>query len=197
MKAATISNDKPSRKQLSDQLDRLDGILDALSDGLNGAVADAAREGTRLAVKDAIVEIMTNPMLRAQLHQATSPEPEPTSEPASPERKPGFWARLKAKAGQALKFVGQMMANVADTVLGRAKAVAETASDAVRGGHGSGHVKKLVGIGLGVGIAFGVARFIAPHAVAASLSGISSAVTVAAAHIGAWTRRSIRALSRL
>ena len=49
----TASNHKLPRKQLADQLDRLDGILDALSEGLNGAVADAAREGTRLAVKDA------------------------------------------------------------------------------------------------------------------------------------------------
>jgi hypothetical protein len=56
--SATTTNGKP-RKQLSDQLDRLDGIIDALADGLNQAVIDAAREGTRLAVKDAIVEIMT------------------------------------------------------------------------------------------------------------------------------------------
>ncbi len=77
MNAATIANDKPTRKQLSDQLDRLDSILDALSDGLNGAVADAAREGTRLAVKDAIVEIMTDPTLRAKLHQASARDRQP------------------------------------------------------------------------------------------------------------------------
>jgi hypothetical protein len=54
MTETTTDNDKPRRKQLSDQLDRLDGILDALGEGLNEAVTDAAREGTRLAVKDAI-----------------------------------------------------------------------------------------------------------------------------------------------
>ena len=41
MTTATMTNDKP-RKQLSDQLDRLDGILDALSEGLTGSVTDAA-----------------------------------------------------------------------------------------------------------------------------------------------------------
>jgi hypothetical protein len=189
MNATTIANDKPPRKRLSDQLDRLDAILDALSDGLNGAVAEAAREGTRLAVKDAIVEIMTDSSLRAQLHQATAPAPVPA------ESKPGYWTRLKARAGQALKSVVHMAANVADVVLGGAKAVAETASDAVRGGQGSGRMKKLVGIGLGVGIAFGVASFIAPHAVTAALSGISGAVTAAAVQIGVWTRRAVRALS--
>ena len=67
MSATDTMNGKPQRKQLADQLDRLDGIIDALAAGLNQAVADAAREGTRLAVKDAIVEIMTNPELRALL----------------------------------------------------------------------------------------------------------------------------------
>jgi hypothetical protein len=43
------TNAKPPRKQLSDQLDRLDSILDGLGDGLNGAVADAAREGSLAA----------------------------------------------------------------------------------------------------------------------------------------------------
>ena len=51
MTATATMNGKPRRKQLADQLDRLDGIIDALAEGLNGAVADAAREGTRQAVK--------------------------------------------------------------------------------------------------------------------------------------------------
>ena len=77
---------KPQRKQLSDQLDRLGGVIDALAEGLNGAVADAAREGTRLAVKDAIVEIMTNPELRALIAPAapaSAPTPESASAPAT------------------------------------------------------------------------------------------------------------------
>ena len=38
----TTTNGKPKRKQLSEQLDRLDGIIDVLAEGLNKAVADAA-----------------------------------------------------------------------------------------------------------------------------------------------------------
>jgi hypothetical protein len=127
MNAATIAIDKPARNQL----DRLDSILDALSDGLNGAVAGAAREGTRLAVKDAVIEILTSPTLRAQLHQATTPEP--AGKPATVENKPGFWARLKTQARQALKSVGQMAAGVADRVLGGVKTVTDMATDAVCG----------------------------------------------------------------
>src|SRR3954454_11857967 len=110
MTTATLTNNKPQRKQLSDQLDRLDGILDALSEGLNGAVADAAREGTRMAVKDAIVEIMTDPTLRSKLREATAPEP--TAEPMPTTKKSGFWERLKAKAGQAVVAVGGMASKV-------------------------------------------------------------------------------------
>jgi len=40
-------NGRPQRKQLSDQLDRLDTMIDCLSDALPQAVADATREGTR------------------------------------------------------------------------------------------------------------------------------------------------------
>ncbi|MFO0825298.1 MAG: hypothetical protein U0792_19615 [Gemmataceae bacterium] len=37
---------KPTqRKQLADQLDRLDEIIDGLAEGLPGAVTDAVREG--------------------------------------------------------------------------------------------------------------------------------------------------------
>ena len=67
MTATATMNGKPQRKQLADQLDRLDSIIDALAEGLPGAVADACREGARAAVKDAIIEILSNPELRAML----------------------------------------------------------------------------------------------------------------------------------
>src|SRR4051794_37384832 len=72
MSVAT-SNGRPQRKQLSDQLDRLDSVLDGLSEALNQSVADASREGVRLAVKEAVIELLTSPDLRATLHQATAP----------------------------------------------------------------------------------------------------------------------------
>src|SRR6187455_2591403 len=97
MSTTTMTNGKP-RKQLADQLDRLDAIIDALAEGLNGAVADACREGTRLAVKDAIVEILTNPELRAMLVPQTLPVPAPKTPDTPPEpKKPGLWTRIKAK----------------------------------------------------------------------------------------------------
>lgn len=55
------TNGAPRRKQLSDQLDRLDGIIDALADGLNEAVADAAREGVHSAVTELLQRVLTDP----------------------------------------------------------------------------------------------------------------------------------------
>ena len=111
-----VSNGKP-RKQLSDQLDRLDSqlqqidrVFDALSDGLNGAVADAARQGTKEAVKEAVIELLTNPELRDALHQASTP---------SAEAKPSFWTRMKSKVQQTVTAVKDGVVSAATAVAAR------------------------------------------------------------------------------
>src|SRR5450432_2066002 len=73
----TMTNGRAPRKQLSDQLDRLDSIIDGLCDGLPAAVAAAAQEGTRQAVKDAIVEIISNPELRGLMQSFAPAVPTP------------------------------------------------------------------------------------------------------------------------
>jgi hypothetical protein len=195
MTTATASNHQAPRKQLSEQLDRLDTILDALSDGLNGAVADAAREGTRLALKDAIVEIMTDPTLRARLHEASAPPAPVSAEPATLPTRPGLWARLKGKAGQALATVGRVATQLVDGAARTVRMVTDMAAQGVRGLQGVGSLKNLALVGLGVGVAAGGASFLAPHAVAVAVSGISGAVAAAAVQIGVWTRRAFRALA--
>jgi hypothetical protein len=189
----TTNNDRPRRKQLSDQLDRLDGIIDALGEGLNEAVADAAREGTRLALKDAIVEIMTDSTLRATLHQATAPQP--TNEPARPVKQQGFWQRLKAGAGRAAKAVQHMAANSVNVVRREATAVANAAAHGVRTVAGLGVFKKLALVGLAAGAAVAAVFCIAPHAVTAGLGGVGRMVAAAAVQAGFWARRAFRALA--
>ena len=198
MTAAAVSNNKAPRKQLSDQLDRLDAMLDGLSEGLNEAVADAAREGTRLALKDAIVEIMTDPALRARLHQATAPEPErrrPSRPDLRTEPKQGFWARMKAKASQAVKAAANTASEAVQGVVGGAKAVAANAAAAVQAVSRLGSPRRLAAIGLTAGLVVGVGSFLAPHAVAAAISALGVAVAAAAVQLGVWTRRAFRALT--
>jgi hypothetical protein len=193
MTTATVTNIKPPRKQLGDQIDRLDVILDGLSETLTGAVADAAREGTCLAVKDAIVEIMTDRTLRSRLHEASVSEP--SAELSESTKKSGFWARMKAKAGQAVVVVGRVASKIVDGAARSAQGVANAAAERVPVIRRLGNLRKLARVGLGVGVVLGVASFLAPHAVAAAVSGISGGVAAAAVQIGSWTRRAFRTLS--
>ena len=105
MSATATVNGKP-RKQLSDQLDRLDRIIDALGDALPEAVTDACRDGAKQAVKDAIIEIMTNPELRGLLASTSQPPPIPLPPPQDPAPpKPSFWSRVKSRVAAAASTV--------------------------------------------------------------------------------------------
>ncbi len=195
MTATATMNGKP-RKQLADQLDRLDGIIDALADGLNQAVADAAREGTRLAVKDAIVEIMTNPELRAMLAPA---RPEPAPAPAAPPpaavpapKKPGLWSRLKAKAATARDALTGAAAKAKAAVAAKYKAASDTV---VAVGTATGEalpLRRVLWVGLGVGLAVGIVCLVVPHAAAAAVSAVSVAATTVAVQTGSWLKRAAR-----
>jgi hypothetical protein len=191
MTMQSVQNNRPPRKQLSDLIDRLDGILDCLSEALNGAVADAAREGTRLALKDAVVEIMTDPTLRAKLHQATMPE---TPEQA-PSKTASILTRVKARLSDAGKSVARWASDVAERCKARVKHVAHNAKEAVQAVRRFGSMKNLALVGLGVGATLAVVGLAAPHAVAAGLSGICGGVAAVAIQIGVWTRRTVRALT--
>src|SRR4051812_40366795 len=92
MSAAT-KNGVP-RKQLSEQLDRLDGVIDALDEGLKGAVADAVRDAVGAAVNEAVqavlLELMTNAELQNAVRQAGAVHAEaPPRKEEDESRKPG------------------------------------------------------------------------------------------------------------
>lgn len=188
---ATASNNRPQRKQLSDQLDRLDSILDGLSDGLNGAVAEAAREGLRLALKDAVIEIMVDPTLRAKLHQATAPE--------QPERQlpshSGILERAGSQLGRLARACRRSAANLVDRAKAQAKILTHAAAEGVSVVRTLGSLKNLALVGVGVGVTVGVIGLVAPHAVAAGLSGLCGGMAAVAVQLGVWTRRALATLS--
>ena len=202
MSATATLNGKPQRKQLADQLDRLDLIIDALADGLNQAVLDAAREGTRLAVKDAIVEIMTNPDLRAMLAPPAAPAAAPVPAPSSPEavsqpKKPGLWARLKSKATAARNAVAAALTRAKEAVIRRGM----IAGDAVVAlGHATGEalpIRRVLLVGLGVGLVVGVACLVVPQTTAAVVSGAGAACTAVSVQVGNWLTRAARRVGLL
>ena len=190
--SATTLNGKP-RKQLSDQLDRLDAqmdradaILDALAEGLNGAVAEAAKEGTRLAVKEAVVELLTDPVLRTALHRASAP---------LAEAKPLLWDRLKAKVRQA----AARAAAVTRTARLRVAATLDDARRVAARVTGPAKVvwqlRTVALVGLGVGLVVAGVAYAGGQSVAATLSGIGAAVTTMAVQIAARVRGALRRLA--
>ena len=191
--SATVMNGKP-RKQLSDelarleaQLDRHDAILDALSEGLTGSVKDAAAEGTRLAVKDAVIELLTDPALRAALHAASAPPARSKAE--SP------WAKLKAKVAAARARARAKAAAVSAAVRGRVQAAKEKAAGLGAAARFAWQLRRAALVGLGVGVVVAGVAYAASHGFAAALSGLGATVTAVVVQAGLWVRRAARRLA--
>jgi hypothetical protein len=118
------------RKNLSEQIDRLDSILDGLSESLNEAVTTAVKEAVTSGVQHAIVEVLTNPELQQLLHPPKPPDP-PVHSPTPPESSGGgflggLWLALSGTAGRVAK--------AASAVGGWLAATAQKARDLVAGG---------------------------------------------------------------
>src|SRR5262249_11212561 len=122
----TTNNTTRPRKNLADQINRLDSILDGLSDNRNEAVASAVQQAVAAAVKEAvtsgvtqaIVEVLTNPELQQLLHPPKPPAP-PVHSPTPPESSGGggflggLWLavrgtpkRVAQAAGRAARALG-------------------------------------------------------------------------------------------
>ena len=95
MTTATTSNGRPPRKSLSDQIEKLDGILDMMAEAIPQVVADSVRQAVgdavRQAVEASVREALANPTLLQAALPATSrrrPPPGPRrsreSRPAAP-----------------------------------------------------------------------------------------------------------------
>jgi hypothetical protein len=192
---ATLTNGnpaRPQRKQLSDQLDRLDFILDGFAEGLNEALADAARTATRMAVKDAVVELLTDPELRAKLHQASA-SLDASAAPATP--RPSLLSRLLGGVKATVAAVRQAVVGAAHTIASRVRLMTSSVAATIRLVGELTDLRLLVSIGLAIGIAAGVGTFFAPHEVAAAASGVSSGIAAVAVQLGIAARRALRAVT--
>jgi hypothetical protein len=179
---ATMTNGPAKRRQLADELDRLDNIIEGLANGLPEAVASATREGARQAVRDVIVELVSNPELRGLIAGLAPPrvvEAAPAVPPEAAAPRPGFWARAKSAAATA---VGRCRAAVAT-----ATATAKTLSAVMP-------LRKVILAGAGVGLVVGLVAYACPHGLAAAVGGLGAACAAVAAQVGAFFRRSVTAL---
>src|SRR4051812_6851440 len=93
MSTFTMQNGVAKRKQLSDELDRLDKVIDALAANLNAAVADAVKGGAREAVREVLGELLNNSATAKLLQPTATPENTATGSVVSTA-----WFRVKAAA---------------------------------------------------------------------------------------------------
>jgi len=190
-------NGTPQRKQLSDQLDRLDGIIDTLADGLTEAVSEAVKAGTTAALQQVLLDIVNNPTTRDLLRQTLTPEvvkPTPAETVATPEtpvstRKASFLARCKG----AVVTVARRVAALPGKIVARVKGLSRKAKGLARKLNFAWQLKKAVVIGLGIGAAVATVAMVS-HPLASILSGIGAAATAFAVQLGLWCRNTARQL---
>jgi hypothetical protein len=132
---------------------------------------------------------LTDATLRSKLHQATAPEM--PAEPVHPDEKPGLWKRMKAYANQAVASARRVASGAVTAAKDKASALGQKASEAVQSIRDLGTLKTTV---LVAALTVAVVSYLAPHAISAAVSGISTAVAVVAVRFGVWLGRTRRAL---
>jgi hypothetical protein len=183
--SATLTNNRPERKQLSDQLDRLDLILDGLAEALNESVRDASRAGVREAVKEAVVELLTSAELRTALLQASALEVEP---------KPSRWNRLREKIRHTAERVKAGVAQAAAAVAARVVDAVSAVGRLVNKARQSGPVRTTVRLFLCVAALAVVVRFVAVRGIGAIGSSIQSIVVTAIERAREWIASTVHRL---
>jgi hypothetical protein len=163
MTATASTNAKPPRKQLADQLDRLDAILDTLANGLNQAVADAAREGHQAAMKEVLLEVLADPDVQRKL-STPNPGAAVAVRPARQPRKSRPWTRLGVRVRTA---AGAIRQKAAWAVRGMAAWYRANVS--------SISLRKVVPAALGIGVSIALLCLLLPHPVAAAIAGFGAA----------------------
>src|SRR5688500_6513503 len=109
MSEKTNTNSRP-RRQLADQIDRLDRVLDGLAENLNEAVASAVQQSVGAAAREAVqgvlAEVLGNPAVLALLREAVASAAPPAAAsrraPGGSPARPGLLARAGAWLGSLL-----------------------------------------------------------------------------------------------
>ncbi|QEL17774.1 hypothetical protein [Limnoglobus roseus] len=188
---AACHNGRP-RKQLSDQLDRLDGIIDVLADALPEAIRDGLRDALQAVVADALADPATLAVVRRAV---VTPPP---AAAAGPSRRAAFLARCQEAAAAVRAGATRLAARALSVVRGgvrRAEALVAAAASKVasvrRACHVAWHLKRAAVIAVAVGAAVAVVS-LASHPVATALSGVGAGLTAFAVQAGLWCRRAVR-----
>jgi len=195
------------RKQLSEQLDRLDTMIDTLAEALPQAVADATREGSRQAVRDILGELLRDPEILTRLRDAlgatTAAAPAPTT--ATPEAAPvttvvagtGVFAQAKAATRNVTsKFAATVKKAFANFKI-RAAATKAHAAQAIRAAKDVVPLRRFATVAAAVGVGVAAVSYVAPQGFSAVISGIGGAAIAAGVQTYRWLQRSARSFGLL
>jgi hypothetical protein len=189
------TNGRLPRKQLGDQLDRLDSILDGLSDALNEAVADAAREGAKSAVKEILMELLTNPQFAGLIRQAApAPAATPAADPAPvpmTANKPSVRSRLNGSLKERVSGMRKTVGEWKSKIAARLRALVSSGKSAVKPVGSvldvlrlAGSLRKSLWIAIGAGVAVGLASLACPHWASAVISAAGGTAIALALRAG-------------
>jgi hypothetical protein len=176
---ATLNGRPPvQRRQLADQLDRLDRILDGLADALNDAVADAARIAARAAVLEAL---------------AAADRRAPASPPAPPT--PSLGTRLKAALTCLRDRVADLARRGYESVRRRVRDAVPAVAAGVNLAAVAWRLRHLALLALTAGVAGALVSYAGPRPVAAALGGLGGAASALAVRGTLWLRATARHLT--
>jgi hypothetical protein len=199
MTATTETNGRV-RKSLSDQIDRLDGILDGLAEGLNEAIVTAVKEAVGAAVQEAVravvSELLANPELLHTIRDGLAPLIAPGAHTAQP-------TESKATGATASGFVSRCRAWTRARVLAAARCLGAWRSRVRTGlcaarmglcvaGRLVGRLWRPLLIALGIGAVVGVGAYLVGPWLSTAAGGLAGFTTSLAVQAGTGLRQSLR-----
>jgi len=114
--SSALRNGTPKvRKNLADQIDRLDATLDGLADNLNQAVASAVKD----AVQNVLLEVLTNPELTSLIRNTSESDKDSNAQSGEKikPRQRGFFSRLWNKTCKVARTISSGVARGASKVV--------------------------------------------------------------------------------
>jgi hypothetical protein len=179
------------RKNLADQIDRLDGILDGLADALNEAVAAAVKNAVTLALQEAlqglVAEVLSNPDMLAKLRGLLSTTiPDPHVAPAVPV---AATPSTNTRTGKVGAWLGRGWRGVHQACASVAGGVAHLLSAARRRWQTVRPFRLPLLLALGAGVAVGALAFWGGPYIAALVGWVAGFTSTIAAQAGIWLRR--------
>jgi hypothetical protein len=190
MTATTETNGRV-RKSLSDQIDRLDGILDGLAEGLNEAIVTAVKEAVGAAVQEAVravlSELLANPELLHSIRDSLTPPVKAEAQATQPTESRGTGAATSARLGGCWAWLRARVPGAKgrlDPWLGRARRrVGAAWASLCIGARMARRLWRCLLVALGAGLLVGVAAYLLGPwlcTAAGALAGFTTSLAVQA-----------------